>query len=105
MKKLFILLFVLSLCSIVFAANKDVVYDKDTSEIIGVMKQITNATESGRVDIQMENGMMIYGANPDKITTASVDESLIPADLKTTTYKIDAVTKDVYQDVIMEEIK
>jgi hemerythrin superfamily protein len=105
MKKALIVSLLLTIFTLAFARNKDVVYNKDTGEILGVATQITNSRDSDRVNIKMENDVIIYGAKTDKITTASVDEKSISADVMTGAYKIDTKTKEIFQEVILEEEK
>jgi len=103
MKKLIVFLFVLSICSIVFAVNKNVIYDKDTKEIIAVKISERPATEQGRMDMICEGNTIKYGVNTDKVLTIAIDEKTIPADLKAKAYKIDANTKEIFEEVILEE--
>jgi len=105
MKILIVLFFVLSICSVVSAKNKDIVYEKDTGNIIAVKISQQATNDANRINIICENGVVIGGANTDKVLLISVDEKIIPADITTaeTAYKIDAVKKEIYQDVILEE--
>lgn len=101
MKKLIVFLFVVSICSVVFAVNKNVVYDKDTNEIEGVQISTKTATEAGKIDIVCENNKILYGYTPAKLSIVSVDEKSIPVDITTTQYKIDAGKKEIYLEVIL----
>lgn len=103
MKKIIVFLFVISICSLVFAKNKDVIYDKDTKEIIAVKISERPATEAGKVDIVCEGRHKEYGVNKEKILTISVDEKTIPAVLEPRAYKINTDTKEIYKEVILEE--
>jgi len=114
MKKLFVLLFVsqvlgllylMLLVSIVFAVNKNVVYDNDTKEIEGVKISTKTATSIGKIDVICENNKILYGYNSAKLSTIAIDEKSIPADIITTTYKIDVDKKEIFQEVILEEEK
>ena len=105
MKKLIALLSVLLICSIVSAKNKDVVCNKDTGEIIGVAIQATPTKDADRINIKCEGDVVIYGVKTDKVVTVSVDEKIIPSDVSTTQYKVDTNTKEIYQEVILEEVK
>jgi len=106
MKKLFVFLFVVSICPAVFAVNKEVVYDKDTKEIQGVVKTngVKIARDISRKDYLCENDIVVYGSN-DRVSVISVDDKAIPTDITTKTYKIDADKKEIFEEVILEEIK
>jgi hypothetical protein len=109
MKKLFILLFVLFAGGqgSIFAVNKEVVYDKDTKEIQGVVKTngVKIARDISRKDYLCENDIVIYGTKTDKILIVVIDDAAIPADITAKTYKIDADKKEIFEEVILEEIK
>ena len=105
MKTLIVLAFVIGLSTGVFAKNKDVVYVKDTKEIIAVKDSntpIKTAKDKTRVDIVCENGTKICGAT-DKISIIAVDDKAIPADITPYKYKIDTDKKEIYQEIILEE--
>jgi hypothetical protein len=92
MKRLIVFLFVVSICSTVSAVNKEVVYDKDTKEVIGVKIRTQPARDASRVDIICEGAIVIYGAT-DKAVSISIDEKVIPKDL--TGSKIDPDKKEI----------
>jgi hypothetical protein len=104
MKKLIVFLFIISICSIAFAVNKNIIYDKDTKEIIAVKISERPATEQGKVDIVCKGNTVKYGVNPAKVLTISVDEKSIPDDVSIKYYKIDVITKDIYEPITIEYI-
>jgi hypothetical protein len=67
MKKIIVFLFAVSICSAVSAVNKEVVYDKDTKEIQGVVKTngVKIARDISRKDYLCENDIVIYGTKTD----------------------------------------
>jgi hypothetical protein len=104
MKTLIVLAFILGLATGVFAVDKNVVYNKDTKEIIGVAVKTTPTKDSDRVDIVCEGDILISGAKTDKLITIAIDNKSIPADITTKTYKIDTITKDIYEPITIEYI-
>jgi len=105
MKKIILFLFVVSICSAVSAKNKNVVYDNNTKEVVAIKISQRPATEAGRIDIVCEGKTTLYGVNTSRALTMAVDENAIPADIKTKAYKIDTDKKEIYEEVILEEIK
>ena len=91
---------------IVFAANKNVIYINGTKEIIGVVAPggITNAKNAERIDIKCENGRKMYGVNTKEISIISIDEQNIPENIADNLYKIDILTKDIYEPITIEYI-
>jgi len=110
MKKLITLLIVVGILIICYflcyGADKKVIYLNDTKEIIGVVApgEIINAKNAERIDIKCEDGRKKYGVNTKEVSIISIDEQNIPERVTDNFYKIDTVTKDIYQPVTIEYI-
>ena len=107
MKSLMILLFVLLVSQISYAKDKQVIYDKDTQEIIAIKISERPAKQKGRVNIVCEDGTIFYGANPEKVIVVSIDEKTIPEDLASSperSYKIDVNKKEISKKAISVEV-
>lgn len=100
MKKLIVFLFVISICSAASAVKKEVVYDKDTREVIAIKISQRPAKDAGRIDIICEGGIVICGAT-DKAAIISIDEKNMPQDL--TNSKVDVERKEISIILIPEE--
>jgi len=101
MKKLIMLLFVLSIYSIAFAKDKVMLYEKDSKIVKGEFKtQVLIRGTTDRMDIYCQDSVM-NGAVISKFDKIAIDEKDVPVDIATTEYKIDAIKKEIYQEVIL----
>jgi len=105
MKKIFLIYFVLLFSVLAFAKDKQVVYNKDTKEIMAVKISEQPAKDADRVNIACEGGIVIYGAKKDKVLYMAIDEKAIPADIISgeKTYKIDTDKKEIFEEITLEE--
>lgn len=74
------------LCSIVLAATKSIVYIKDTRAVLGIFLKSTPAKTPDRVNIELDNGSIIYGAKSNNVLTVSVSTACIPEDIYAMSY-------------------
>ena len=105
MKTLIVLAFVLGITTGLFAKDKLVMYDKDTKEIQAVVISTSAVKNDTSIrNIYLEKDVISYGTT-DKMSIIAIDEKTLPADITTKTYKIDTDKKEIFEEVILEEIK
>ena len=88
---------------ICYGANKNIAYENNSKEIKGIIKEIIQLEDKDRIDIVCEHNTRISGVNKTAILVTPVDEKTIPADVAQKIYKVNIATKEIYEEVILEE--